>query len=86
MLEPSAINILTISGRLLDAAECNAVRLSCGNKTKKQYIHNVHYTDNFQLNVLLTHNTFMTLMISCKHPPSDVVKMIQLLYSYVMYI
>ena len=44
---------------------------------KKQYIHNAHYTDKFQLNVLVTHNTFMY-----KHPLCDVLNlnMVELLH------
>ena len=72
------INILMISGLLDMAAQRNAVQPYRSNKTKNQYIHNVHYTDKFQLNVLVTHNTFIILMISCKHPPFHVMKMIQL--------
>ena len=53
MSAPLLINILMISGYLLQAAQCNAVLPSCNNKTKKQYIHNVHYTDKFELNVLV---------------------------------
>ena len=53
MSAPLLINILMISGLLLIAAKCNAVLPSCNNKTNKQYIHNVHYTDQFQLNVLV---------------------------------
>ena len=77
-----------ISGRLLEAAQCNAVWPSCSNKTKKQYVHNIHYTDKFQLNVLVTHNTFIILMISCKYPLCDIVNdtiIVQLcscIYSY----
>ena len=52
MSAPLLINILMISGRLLRAAQCNAVQPSCNNKTK-QYIQHVHYTDKFQLNVLV---------------------------------
>ena len=47
MSAPLIINILMISGLLKRAAKCNAVQ------PKKQYIHNVHYTDQFQLNVLV---------------------------------
>ena len=54
MSAPLVINILVISGELLVAAQCNAVQPSCINKTKKQYIHNEHYKDKFQLYVLLT--------------------------------
>ena len=61
------------------AAISNAVLPSCSNKTKKQYIFNEHYKDKFQLNVLLTHNTFMILIISLKHPLCYIVNMVQLL-------
>ena len=83
MSAPLVINILMISGQLLRAAICNAVQPYCSNKTKKQYIFNEHYKDKFQLNVLLTHKTFMILTISLKHPLYYIVNMVQLLYSYV---
>ena len=57
----------------MDAAQCNAVLPYCSNKKKKQYIHNTHYTDKFQLNVLVTYNTFIILKISCKYPLCDIV-------------
>ena len=65
------------------AAICNAVQPSCINKTKKQYILNEHCKDKFQLNILLTQNAFMILIISLKHPLFYIVNMVQLLYSYV---
>ena len=77
MSAPLAINILMISGLLYMDAQCNAVQPFCSNKTKKEYIHSVRYTDKFQLNILVTHNPFMILMISCEYPLYDVVKMIQ---------
>ena len=83
MSAPLVINILMISGSLLLAAICNAVQPSCINKTKKQYIFNEHYKDKFQLNVLLTHNTFIIFKISLKHPLCYIVDMLQLLYGYV---
>ena len=73
MSAPLLINILMISGLLMRAAKCNAVQPSCNNKTKKQNIHNLHYTDQFQLNVLVVHSTFIMLMMLCKHPLCDVV-------------
>ena len=79
MSAPLLINILMIIGSLLVAAICNAVQPSCINKTKKQYILNEHYKDKFQLNALLTHNTFMILIISLKHPLCYIVSMVQLL-------
>ena len=53
MSAPLLINIFIISGSL-KAAKCNAVQPPCSNKTKKHYIQNVHYTDKFQLNLLVT--------------------------------
>ena len=63
MSAPLLINILIISGSLLRAAQCNAVQPYCNNKTKKQYIHKVHYTDKFQLNVVVVHSTFIMFII-----------------------
>ena len=71
-----------ISGQLLEAAKCNAVLPYCSNKTNKQYIHNVHYTDKFQLNVIVTHNTFIILMILL-NIHYVILSMVQLLFSYV---
>ena len=69
MSAPLEINILMTSRRLLKAAQCNAVQPSCSNKNKEETpIKCTHYTDKFQLNVLVTHNTLMILIISCKHP------------------
>ena len=64
MSAPLVINILMISGQLLRAAKCNAVQPCYSNKTKKQFIFNKCYKDKFQLNILLTHNAFMILIIS----------------------